>query len=256
MRSLLLLIFCLPALLPAQLIDESYGEYGTDWGGYFFGVRGGLSLGSQDWSNIETELNPGYHADLFLETVPSGGLFGFWASLGYHQRGSRISRRRAFTFQGNAVTLPSDNFVFNNLVLAIGGKQVVSYLGPADLYYLIGVRAEYNVSTNLGDYDQLAGYATAIRNYYPFDSYEFINRFTYGASVGGGANVLLSDGISGFIELTAHPDLSFQYNQGPIANVTNPFGSGNTTVGERAIRNFTVELSVGLRFLRKWRYVD
>ncbi|WP_116125798.1 hypothetical protein [Lewinella sp. IMCC34183] len=252
---LFLCFVCLPTLGFAQLLDEE-GEYGEDWGGYFFGTRGGLSLGSQDWSNIETELNLGFHGDMFLETIPSQGRFSFWGQLGYHQRGSRISRQRLFTFQGNRVTLPADNFVFNNASLAIGGKQVVSYLGLADLYYLIGVRAEYNLSTNLGEYDALSAFGAGVRRSYPFDSYEFINRFTYGATVGGGAVIPLSESIGGFVELTAHPDLSFQYNQGAIANVIDPLGGTNTSIGERAIRNFTVELSVGLRFLRKWRYID
>ncbi len=256
MRKILFLLCLLPTLLSAQYLDEADGEHGTDWGGYFFGVRGGLSLGSQDWSNIETSLNPGYHADLFLETIPSGGRFSFWSTLGYHQRGSRISRQRAFTTAGTRITLPSDNFVFNNVSLGIGGKQVVSYLGSADLYYLIGLRAEYNVSTNLGDYDALAAYGAGIRRSYPFDSYEFINRLTYGATAGGGAAINLSDRIGAFVELTAQPDLSFQYNQGTIDNVIDPLGGGNTTIGERAIRNFTIELSVGFRFLRKWRYID
>ncbi len=256
MRLIAFLLFLFPLLLSAQLLDEE-GEYGEDWGGYLWGVRGGLSLGNQDWSNIETELNLGFHGDAFLETIPAKGTFSLWGSLGYHQRGSRISRRRAITFQGNGVVLPADNFVFNNLVLGIGGKQVISTLGLGDAYYLIGVRAEYNVSTNLDEYDVLSTtQGILFRNAYPLNSYEFINRFTYGATVGGGVIIPLTEGIGGFLELSAHPDLSFQYNQGPINNVIDPFGGGNTTLGERAIRNFTIEISVGLRFLRKWRYID
>lgn len=257
MRTFLLLLCCFPLLLCAQLVDQE-GEYKVDWGGYFFGIRGGLSLGSQDWSNIETELNLGLHGDLFFETLPVNTTFSFWGQLGYHQRGSRISRRRILDFSGsNRITLPADNFEFNNVVLALGGKQVVRYTQLADLYYLIGLRAEYNVSTNLGEYDQLSStQGIQFRNNYPIDSYEFINRFTYGVTVGGGANFLLSEGVGGFIELSAQPDLSFQYNQGQIDNVISPTPGGNTSIGERAIRNFTLELSLGLRFLRKWTYVD
>lgn len=255
-RRLLFLLTFLPLTLSAQFIDEE-GVYGEDWGGYLWGVRGGLSLGSQDWSNIETELGLGFHGDLFLESIPTQGTFSFWSSLGYHQRGSRISRRRAITFQGNGVVLPADDFVFNNVVLSIGGKQVVTALGLGDAYYLIGVRAEYNVSTNLGEYDVLSStQGIPYRSAYPLNSYEFINRFTYGVTAGGGVIFPLSERIGGFVELSAQPDLSFQYNQGPINNVRDPFGGGNTTLGERAIRNFTIEISVGLRFLRKWQYVD
>ena len=256
MRILLCLCCCMPLMLTAQLIDEE-GVYGEDWGGYFYGLRGGLSLGSQDWSNIETELRLGFHGDVFYETLSPNSPFNFWAQLGYHQRGSRISRRRVLTFQGNQVRLPADGFVFNNVVFALGGKQVVKFLGLADVYYLLGLRAEYNVSTNLGEYDRLSGsQGIAFRQNYPVDSYEFINRFVYGASVGGGINLPLSDKLGGFVELVIQPDLNFQYNQGPINNVINPGGPNNTTIGERAIRNVTIEVSVGMRLLRKWTYVD
>ena len=257
MRRFLFLLCCLPCLVHAQLIDEE-GTYKDDWGGYFFGVRGGLSLSSQDWSNIETELGLGLHGDLFIETIPVDNTFSFWGQVGYHQRGSRISRRRILSFTGNQrITLPADKFVFNNLVLSIGGKQIVKYSRLADLYYLIGVRAEYNVSTNLSDYDQLtASQGIQFRNSYPIDSYEFINRFTYGVTAGGGANFLLGEKMSAFVEVTAQPDLNFQYNQGTIDNVVNPGTSGNTSIGEQAIRNFTIEVSVGLRLLRKWTYTD
>lgn len=256
LRCLIALLLLAPTCATAQLLPEDL-IFGEDWGGYYFGVRGGLSLGSQDWSNIETELNLGFHGDLFLETIGADRRFSFWGNLGYHQRGSRISRRRVITFQGNGFTLPADNFEFNNVVLAVGGKSVFGYAGPADLYYLLGLRAEYNLSTNLSEYDRLvASQGVAIRNDYPIDSYEFINRFVYGVTAGAGANMLLGESLSGFVELTAHPDLSFQYNQGTIPNVVNPSGPGNTSIPERAIRNFSIELSVGLRFLRKYTYID
>ena len=256
MRVFFLLLSLCPLLLTAQLIEEE-GVYGEDWGGYFYGIRGGLTLGSQDWSDIETELNLGLHGDLFLETLSPNSPFSFWTQLGYHQRGSRISRRRVLTFQGNQVRLPADNFQFNNVVLSAGGKQVISFLGLADVYYLLGLRAEYNLSTNLGEYDRLSGtQGLAFRQNYPVDSYEFINRFVYGVTVGGGLHYPLSEKLGGFVELSVQPDLNFQYNQGTINNVINPGGPGNTTIGERAIRNVSIELSVGLRLLRKWTYID
>lgn len=236
---------------------EEFGEYGADWGGYLFGAKGGLSLGNQDWSGIETEFMSGFHGALYLESVPANGRFSFYGQLGYHTRGSKISRRRAFTFGGSRVTLPADDFRFQNISLGIGGKSVVAYTRFADLYYSLGLRLEYSVSNNLGEYDQLSTTTNSFfRLNYPFDSPDFINEITYGASFGGGALFPLGDKAAGFIELTGHPDLNFQYNQGPIENVIDPFGGGPRTIQSRMIRNFTIELSVGIRFLRKWDYID
>ena len=236
---------------------EELGEYKVDWGGYLFGIKGGLSLGNQDWSNLETELLPAYHGAVYYETIPAGGRFSFYGQLGYHVRGSKISRRRAFTFGGERVTLPADDFQFHNISLGVGGKSVVKYARLADLYYTLGLRVEYSLSNNLGKYDALTNTTAAgFRNNYPIDSPDFVNSFVYGASFGGGALFPIGETKSGFIEITAQPDLAFQYEQGPLNNVIDPFSSGNRSISARMIRNFTIEVSVGIRFLRKWTFVD
>lgn len=252
----LFLLSMLSTGVSAQNFDE-YGVYGEDWGGYLFGLKGGLSLGNQDWSGLETEFVSGLHGALYLESIPSNGRFSFFGQLGYHTRGSKISRRRALTFGGNQVTLPADDFRFQNVSLGIGAKSVVAYSRLADLYYLVGLRVEYSVSNNLGEYDQLSTTTSRLfRLNYPFDSPDFINEVTYGATFGAGALFPILDKVAGFIELSAQPDLNFQYNSPPIENVIDPFSSGTRTIQERMIRNFTIELSVGIRFLRKWDYID
>ena len=255
-----LLLCCFLSLgsptLPAQDLDRE-GVFGEDWGGYLWGLKGGLSLSNQDWSGIETEINLGYHGALFYETIPASGRFSLYGQVGYHQRGSRISRRRGFTFSGNQVTLPADDFVFHNASLQIGAKSVVGYTRIADLYYLLGLRIEYSFANNLGEYDELSDNVSSLfRLNYPFDEPMFINEVVYGASFGAGAIAPLSSNVGAFVELSAHPDFSFQYNQGPIENVIDPFGGPPRTISQRMIRNFTIELSVGLRFLRSYRYVD
>lgn len=257
MRTLVLsLCLLFSGVLSAQNLDLE-GEYGVDWGGYLFGIKGGPSLSNQDWSGLETELLLGYHGALFLESIPTGGRFSFYGQVGYHQRGSRISRRRGITFGGNAVNLPADAFRFNNASITIGAKSVASYTRTADLYYLLGLRADYSFSNNLSEYDQLTGTTNiAFRANYPIDDPGFINELTYGATFGGGALFQLSDKVGAFIELSAHPDFNFQYNQGAIPNVIDPFGAGNRTIPARMIRNFTIELSFGLRLLRSYRYVN
>ncbi|TXF87680.1 hypothetical protein FUA23_17875 [Neolewinella aurantiaca] len=242
-------------LATAQDLDQE-GEYGIDWGGYLFGVKGGLSLGNQDWSGLETELLIGYHGDLYFESIPSQGRFSFYGQLGYHTRGSKISRRRGITFNGGQVTLPSDDFRFYNVSLGLGAKSVFGYSRLGDFYYILGLRADYNVKTNLSDYDileQTAG--TSFRLNYPLDSPDFIKDITYGASFGAGVLFPISEKLGGTVELQGHPDFSFQYESGEIDNVID--GSGTLrTLPARAIRNFTIEISFGLRFLRKWTYVD
>ncbi|WP_020569356.1 hypothetical protein [Neolewinella persica] len=239
---------------------EQEGEYGVDWGGYLFGIKGGPSLGNQDWSGLETELLLAYHGALYYETIPAQGRFSFFGQLGYHVRGSKISRRRGFTFNGGQVTLPADDFRFQNVSAAIGGKSVFAYTRAADIYYVLGLRVDYTLSNNLSEYNDLSNsVSAAFRLNYPIEVEEptrSVRPIMAGAIFGAGALIPISDKTSGFIEITANPDFTFQYNQGPIENVIDPFGGAPRTIGARQIRNFTIEISFGLRFMRKWKYVN
>lgn len=237
--------------LRAQFLDLTDNE-----GGYLFGLRGGPSLGSQNWSGFEMRPLLTYHGDLFIESIPVEGKFSMWSSLGYHIRGSRINTRRAFDLNGNNFRVPSETFEFKNLSLAAGAKQVFKYLPLGDVYYTLGVRLDYNIDTNLDDFDELSAFNASIRLFYPFENRAWVRRITYGIVMGGGIDIPLSEKVGAFIQLTASPDFSFQYNQPPIENVINPFQAGNTTLAERRIRNFTLEISAGFRFLRKIEYID
>jgi len=258
------LLFIALLLSSAHLIAqdlEQEGKYGVDWGGYLFGFKGGPSLGNQDWSGLETEILLGYHGDLYVESIPSGGRFSLFGSLGYHTRGSKISRRRVPLFGGNQITLPADDFRFQNASLALGAKSVFAYTRAADIYYVLGLRVEYTISNNLSEYNELSNSTNAsFRLNYPIDVKEptrSVRPITAGAVFGAGALIPISEKIGGTIEITAHPDFTLQYNQGPIENIIDPFStSGTRTIPARAIRNFTIEVSFGLRFLRKWSYVD
>ncbi len=245
--------FCLSTtVLTAQYLDH----LGENDGGSFFGIRGGLTIGSQNWSGFEMQPLLTYHGDVFLETLPEEGKFSLWASLGYHVRGSRIQRRNAFDLSGNQFRVPAETFQFQNISLAVGGKQIFSYTKIADIYYTIGLRLEYTIDTNLDQYNDLTDISTAIRLYYPFESNDFIRRLNYGVLVGGGMDIPLSDKVGVTLQLSASPDFSLQYDQPPIENVIDPFQAGNTTLPQRRIRNFSLELSAGFRFLRKVEYLD
>lgn len=253
LRLLLFPLFLLGiGTLSAQYIDLTDNE-----GGSLFGIRGGLTLASQSWSGFEMRPLLTYHGDVFVETIPEEGRFSLWASLGYHIRGSRINSRNSFDFNGNLFRVPGETFEFQNISLGAGGKQVFRYTALGDLYYTLGVRVEYNVDTNLDLYNDLDNLSQGIRAFYPLDSYQVINRFVYGVTVGGGIDIPLSEKVGVILQVTAQPDFSFQYNQPSIPNVIDPFRLGQTTtLQERQIRNFTLEVSAGFRFLRKIEYID
>jgi hypothetical protein len=84
-----------------------------------------------------------------------------------------------------------------------------------------------------------------------------MNRWMFGLSLGGGMEFKLGELVGGQLKLSLHPDLTLQYNQPSLENVLNPYSPGTTTtIPERRIRNNALELSVGIRLLRKVVYVD
>jgi hypothetical protein len=78
-----------------------------------------------------------------------------------------------------------------------------------------------------------------------------------GFSIGGGIELALSELVGCQVQLSVNPDVTPQYRQNAIPNVLDQCNPGNVyNIEERRIRNTTVEISVGLRLLRKVVYVD
>lgn len=224
--------------------------------GYYFGVKGGLSIGVQSWNGFERDPLLGYHGIVFIESLSEDNRFSLFAQAGYHQRGSAF-RNLFFSnvFNGGFTRAPATEFIFNNASVILGGKQKYDFAANTKVYYSFGIRGEYTVNTNLGKYELFnelnPGFAI-----YPFNTYEFIRRINYGITVGGGFEVALSEFVGGLVEFTVNPDFSDQYRQPPIPNVTDPYTGELRTVPERRIRNLTFEVSLGLRFLRKVIYIE
>ncbi len=249
MRLLLFLVF-LPILLTAQRIDENGDEYG----GYFFGVKGGLTIGQQQWNNFQREPLFSYHGIGFIETLPEEGRFALFAQLGYHVKGSRIVQRNVLNpISGNIFRAPAESFEFNNLSLSIGGKQTITFTPIANIYYLLGVRLDYTVSTNLDEYNTVN---QQFRLFYPIEDNQFLRRINYGVIAGGGFEFPWNERVAGVLEFTINPDFSLQYMQPQIDNIIDPFTSGTTSIPERNIRNLTFEITAGFKFLRKIVYLD
>lgn len=248
-------LFALLAILLTS--TASFGQ------SYAWGIKGGLTVGIQNWENsFDRSALFRYHGIAFIETASEDDRFGLFAQAGYHVKGSAI-RTAGYTTvdnNGNQRSFRGLNtpFEFYNVSLTLGAKQKYGF-GPGDsrLYYLLGIRADYTIGTNFDNFnfEDNVFFATI----YPIEG--FVNKFNYGASVGGGIEFPLSELIGVFLEFTVNPDFSKQYNQPQINNVINPYrtingGPSTITIRERSITNVTFELSLGFRFLNIIEYID
>jgi hypothetical protein len=223
-----------------------------------FVVGGGSSIGTQRWGNsFQRQPLFAWHGTLAIETVNNDDdRSSLFVQLGYHQKGSAV---RFWNIQtGGNYFQATEKFKFNNLSLILGAKQKKPLgSGQSKYFYFGGIRADYTVSTNLGELqaqNQLNSnpYAYAI---YPFEG--FVKKFVGGVSVGGGVQLPLTELIGAELKVSLHPDFTYQYNQPPIPNVIvyDPTRPGQSvTIEQRQIRNTTLEISLCLRFLRKVIY--
>ncbi len=209
---------------------------------FYFGPKGGLTVGLQNWNGIERDPLLTYHGALFIESDDAETDNALFAQIGYHKRGSA---EQVLFFSGSNSSFQRQPFEFNNVALQLGAKKKFGSMPSA--YYGFGIRLEYTVGTNLDEYSQFGGY-------FPVD--EFVNEFNYGASLMIGKRFMFSDLAGAFVEASISPDISKQYEQPAIANVISPFTGNTVTLREQTIRNITFELTVGFRFLRKVVYLD
>ena len=217
-------------------------------GGTIIGLKGGPTLGVQQWNGLERQPLIKYHAAAFLESVTEEDEFSIFMQLGYHIKGSSLRNRNLFNSSFNLTTR---DFQFRNLSLIFGGKQKFE-MGSNRGYYHLGIRLDYTLSTNLEAYQEFNQQNPAFAIYpYPGG----VNEWNYGVTAGAGIEFPFSELIRGFLEFSLHPDFSRQYVQPQIPNVRNPYTGQNTTIPERIIRNVTFEISTGIRFWRKVEYV-
>jgi hypothetical protein len=222
-------------------------------------LQSGATLATQRWDGgLDRQPLLAWHGAIALESINNdddrGSLF---AQLGYHVKGSAV-RVRYLNFGGTGAFQVTDRFKFNNISLILGAKQRKPFgSGNSRFFYFGGVRCDYTVSTNL---DELLEanisnpYALA---FYPAPGY--VNKWIGGLSIGGGLEFPFGELIGGELKCSIHPDFTYQYNQPPIRNliITDPLFQGqNNTIPERRIRNTAIELSLGLRLLRKVEIID
>lgn len=213
---------------------------------------GGLTVGMQKWdNNFDRQLLFAPHGAIAIETVNNeNDRSSVFAQFGYHVKGS--ANRFRFFYQGGGIDQFTEKFQFRNLSLLLGAKQKFP-LGPkAKYFYFGGIRGDYTLSTNIDELGANNPYAAI---YYPFVG--AMNRWMAGVSAGGGIEISLGDLIGAQLMLSVNPDFTNQYNQPGIDNVIDPLNPGTTTsIPARRIRNTTIELSVGLRLLKKVVYEE
>ena len=226
--------------------DVVYGDEENRVTGFHFGPKIGATLGNQAWDDFERSVMFNWHAAFFIETLDPDYKGSLFAQIGYHSRGSAL---RLFNLGG----FFSESIVWNNLSVALGAKKRIVTNSLNTPYYFVGLRGEYSLKNNLQDIQER--YAGTIGGlFYPFP--EFSRDFVYGLTFGGGYEFYGTEYIQPTIELTISPDFSFQYQSPELGNVNNPFNGQSVTLRERDIRNFTLELSVVVRFKREIIYVD
>jgi len=218
---------------------------------YVFGVKGGPVIATQNWNNFQRNPLIDLHGIFSIETWGEDDPNVLFAQIGYQTRGSSL--RQVFINPTSGFNPQTRSFKFRNLALTVGAKRRIR-LGTLTPYYSIGLRGEYTVNTNLDEFvDQNFTAPTS----YPLN--EFVNKWNYGLYGAGGVEFSFTEYIGAVLELSVNPDLSRQYFQPPLNDVSiyNPF-TGQTTRGlpEREIRNVTLEITLGLRFLRKVEYID
>ncbi|MCB0632421.1 MAG: outer membrane beta-barrel protein [Saprospiraceae bacterium] len=218
-----------------------------------FGVKGGLTVGVQQWGGFEQDPLLKYHGIAFIESYDPDEPFAVFAQLGYHQKGSAIRNRNYRDLSGTGfIRPPAREFIFNNLSLTLGAKQKFPLSGSTQWYWLLGVRGDYTLDTNLDEYNEI----NLVYPIYPLDSDLFIRDFNYGITFGAGIDFPIADLIGILLEFSVSPDLSYQYVQPAVGNVVDPYTGGTRVINERRIRNMVFEVTLGFRFLRLVEYVD
>ena len=217
-----------------------------------YGVKGGLTIGTQKEGNFEQDPLLSYHGALSMESVSEANSFRLFAQVGYHVKGSAWRNVQFSNFGNNNVSIVTRKFKYQNVGLVLGFKNNFKESESFSLYYLFGIRGDYTVGTNLKEYEAQNELFGPI---YPIDN--LVRKFNYGATLGGGLEFPFTEFVSGIVEVTISPDFSDQYRQPSFVGTTYQNGSPVTrNYSERKIRNLVFEVSFGFRFLHKIEYVD
>lgn len=212
--------------------------------GFHFGPKGGTGICYQQWNGNDRSPIIPLHGDLFIETLDDEGKGAIYGQLGLHTRGSSTRVRNIFS---NSIGRTS--FKYQNISIGAGIKKRLDISRSPTLYYQAGIRGEYTIGTNLSEFD-----GSNISGTFPVEA--FVRKFNYGITVGGGFEFDFGQNFQPFLEFNFMPDLSAQYDQFESFEFLDPFTNIIRTIPARSVRNISLEVTLGLKFLREVIYVN
>lgn len=242
MKFRFLLFFVLALLIVNDLCAQ----------GTAYTLKSGLTLGVQKWDGFDQDPLFKYHGAISAESLDETAQFSIFAQAGYHLKGSALRNGSFLDQNGNFNRLSAQEFIFRNISVVLGAKRKYELTDAMKGYYLIGLRGDYTLSTNLDQYKSFNELNGGL--YYPDNG--FVKKWNYGLSLGGGFEFAFGELVGASLEFTVNPDFSYQYRQPDIPNVRDPYTGQNRTLPSREIRNVTFEISAGFRLLRIVEYVD
>jgi opacity protein-like surface antigen len=215
--------------------------------GTIYAVKGGLTAGTQRWNNYNRSTLMKYHLAASIESWDIENRNALMMQLGYHVKGSALRSRRTINpITGNEIPGRRDEFQFHNISLMLGAKQKMEVFTESKLYYLIGLRGDYNLKYKINNN------RTNFEREISESLKDQINKFTFGLTVGGGIEIPLSYYTGLFFELTVAPDFTNQIYIPPQRSFYNPA----QLLQEQKVLNVAIELSVGMRFLHEVIYTN
>lgn len=205
--------------------------------------KGGLTGGTQTWDGNQRNNNLllRQHGAIAIESHENlEDKFAAFAQLGYHVKGSALRFRGGVGLNGEVFGPQTSALEFKNISLILGAKKKHPIFTDDKWYYSLGLRGDFTADYDLEFYP---GFADGVR------------RWNFGLTVGGGYQWNISEHIGLIFEANFHPDFTRQIYM-PPARFINFFTGELEWWPEQSIRNVALEISVGIRFLRKVEYID
>ena len=140
--------------------------------GQWFSFRTGMDLNFQQWNNSQQNALITPFAEMMVESYDEDSPSSLYALAGYHTRGSSV----LFNFFKFA---DGFGYKFRNITLELGGKRYIREKDKFRPYYMLGIRGEYTIGTNLSEFE-----TNELAIVHPLN--EFVNEFNYGVSLGAG----------------------------------------------------------------------